>query len=237
VEQGQGTLFTSGPAQEPSIPSFAPWDERTRLLFEKEALGFYLTGNPLSEHQTQLAKLATHTSGGLVADDERRVTLGGIVTQVRQRKIKNGPNAGKVMGLFVLEDLDGSLPVTLFASQYQQYASLLVEGAIVLVRGVARDRGSGVEVTGEEVVSLDRARQALVREVELELDERCTAGELVRLRELLAEHAGDVPVRLCLRIEGRSLRVAPDERFRVRYDAALVGRLEDLLGKSAVRPA
>ncbi|MGH9465060.1 MAG: OB-fold nucleic acid binding domain-containing protein, partial [Thermoanaerobaculia bacterium] len=220
-----------------SVPDAAAWDERTRLLFEKAALGFYLTGNPLSEHQEQLARLATHTSGGVVADDEQRVTLGGIVSQVRQRKIKNGPNAGKVMGLFVLEDLDGSLPVTLFASQYQQYASLLVEGAIVLVRGLARDRGSGVEVTAEEVVSLERARQALVRQVELELDERCTASELVRLRELLAEHAGDVPVRLCLRIGGRALRVAPDERFRVHYDAALAGRLEDLLGKSAVRPA
>ncbi len=237
AEQGQGTLFTRGAAEESTTSSAAPWEERTRLLFEKEALGFYLTGNPLSEHQEQLARLATHTSGGVVAGEEQRVTLGGIVSQLRQRKIKSGPNAGKIMGLFVLEDLDGSVPVTLFANQYQQYAALLVEGAIVLVRGMARDRGAGVEITVEEIVSLDRARQALVREVEIELDERCTTGELVRLREVLAEHAGDVPVRLCFRIEGRSLRVAPDERFRVRYDAALAGRLQDLLGASAVRPA
>ncbi len=237
AEQGQGTLFSRGSAEELALPDIPCWDERTRLSFERDALGFYLTGNPLSEHQDHLARLATHTSSHLVADEEQRVTVGGIVTQVRQRKIKSGPNAGKVMGLFVLEDLDGSLPVTLFASQYQQYSPLLQEGAIVLVRGVARDRGSGVEVTAEEVLSLDRARQALVREVELEVDEGWSAGDLVRLRELLAEHVGDVPVRLRIRVEGRSLRVVPDERFRVRYDAALAGRLEDLLGKSAVRPA
>jgi DNA polymerase-3 subunit alpha len=237
IEQGQGTLFLGGAPTEAPVADVPPWDERTRLLFEKDVLGFYLTGNPLSEHQEQLARLVTHTSAGLVAAEEQRVTLGGIVTQVRQRKIKTGPNAGKVMGLFVLEDLDGSVPATLFAGPYQRFAPQLVEGAIVLVRGMARDRGAGVEVTVEEVVSLDRARQALVRTVELELDERCTSRELVELREVLAEHAGDVPVRLCIRVEGRSLRVTPDARFRVRYDAALVGRLESLLGKSAVRPA
>ncbi len=236
AEQGQGTLFAAGSGAPSEETATRPWDERTRLLHEKEVLGFYLTGNPLSEHQAKLAALATHTTSKLAAD-EQQVTVGGVVSHLRQRKIKSGPNAGKVMGLFVLEDLEGSIPVTLFASQFQQYAPSLQEGAIVLVRGVARDRGSGVEITAEEIVSLDRAEAGLVRSLELELDDRLPPATMVQLRELLTEHAGDVPVRLHIHVEGHAVRVAPHERFRVRYDAALVSRLESLLGKSAVRPA
>jgi DNA polymerase-3 subunit alpha len=238
VAEGQGTLFGGGGRPEPQPdPRVEPWSERERLAYEKETLGLYLTGNPLSEYQAQLMSLATATSSSLQPDEENRVTVGGVVTQVRQRKIKSGPNAGRVMGRFILEDLEGSLPVAVFANQFQQYGALLEEGAIVLVTGLARDRGSGVELTTEEVVSLEQAEESLVREVEVHLGQGIGATDMVRLRDLLTEHAGDVPVRFSIDLSGRTVRVAPAERFRVRYDATLVASLEDLLGKSSVRPA
>ncbi|MEZ5331347.1 MAG: DNA polymerase III subunit alpha [Thermoanaerobaculia bacterium] len=238
IEEGQGTLFGGAARPEPEPDDrLAPWPERERLGYEKETLGLYLTGNPLSEFQSQLMSLATATSSTVQADEERRATVGGVVTQVRQRKIKSGPNAGRIMGRFTLEDLEGSVPVAVFANQFQQFGALLEEGAIVLVTGLARDRGSGVELTAEDVVSLEKAKESLVREVEVRLGQGVGASEMVRLRELLTEHAGDVPVRFAIDLSGRTVMVAPAERFRVRYDAALVASLEDLLGKSSVRPA
>ena len=59
------------------------------------------------------------------------------------------------MGRFVLEDLEGSLPVTLFANQLQQFGHLLSDEAVILVKGQARERGSEVEITVEEIVPLD----------------------------------------------------------------------------------
>ena len=238
IEEGQGTLFGGSARPEPEPdPQIAPWPERERLAYEKETLGLYLTGNPLSEYRGQLMSLATATSSTLRPDEEARVTVGGVVTRVRQSKIKSGPNAGRVMGRFTLEDLEGSVPVAVFANQFQQFGSLLEEGAIVLVTGLVRDRGSGVELTAEEVAGLDTARESLVREVEVRLGQGIGPSEMVRLRDLLTEHAGDVPVRFSIDLSGRTVRVAPADRFRVRYDAALVASLEDLLGESSVRPA
>ncbi len=164
AEAGQASLFGGDEIPEPRPDlDVEPWSERERLRFEKETLGFYLTGNPLSEHQGQLVALSCLTTGQLEGNPDRKVTVGGIVSSVRQSKIKSGPNAGRLMGRFLLEDLEGSVPVAVFASQFEEYAPLLSEDAMVLVKGVARDRGSGVEMTVEEI-RLARASHRTLRQ-------------------------------------------------------------------------
>jgi hypothetical protein len=58
-----------------------------------------------------------------------------------------GANAGRFIGRFVLEDLEGGLPVTLFANELDQFGHLLADEAVVLVKGQMRERGSEVEIT------------------------------------------------------------------------------------------
>ena len=81
-------------------------------------------------------------------------TVGGLVTRISRAKIKSGQNAGRVMGRFVLEDLHGALPVTVFADQLQRFDALLVEDAAVIVKGQVRERGAENEMTLEEMTLL-----------------------------------------------------------------------------------
>jgi len=235
IADGQATLFGGGelPAPEPDF-DLDPWPERERLRYEKEALGFYLTGNPLSEFQEQLTALSCIGLGDLESSD-RKVTVAGVVSGVRSAKIKSGRNAGRLMGRFLLEDLEGSLPVALFADQYESYGRLVVEDAMVLVKGVARDRGSGLEMTIDEVISLDRAKEDLITELEVELESDMSGRDLVALRELLIEHAGDIPVRFKVAVNGKAVRIAPPDRFRVRYRSELIELIESIVGRGKVR--
>jgi DNA polymerase-3 subunit alpha len=211
-----------------------PWPDRRRLSFEKETLGFYLTGHPLAEHSKTMRKLASHTTGSLRNGGDGPVAIGGLVTRIRQNKIKSGPNAGRLMGRFVLEDEEGTVPVAVFADTLQKYASILEEEAIVLIKGTARDRGSGVELTVEEMTPLDQAEDRLVTELRLTLPTEMTTTDLMTLRDLLIENAGEVPVRLHLELENGEVQIAPDERFKVRYDPGLVTSIEALLGPGSV---
>jgi DNA polymerase-3 subunit alpha len=232
---GQGTLFGGGALPEPEgRTSLEPWPERERLRYEKEALGFYLTGNPLSEHQEQLRALSCLTIGQLEGDGERKVTVAGVVSGARQAKIKSGRNAGRLMGRFLLEDLEGSVPVAVFADQFEAFGSLIHEDALILVKGVARDRGSGIEMTVEEIVSLDRAEEDLITELEVELHGEMSAPSLVALRELMIEHAGDIPVCFKMSVNGRAVRIAPPDRFRVSYRPELVAGIEAIVGAGTV---
>jgi DNA polymerase-3 subunit alpha len=249
-EAGQGTLFGGGGSGlggglslEPSPdPLTEHWAIQEQLRYEKETLGLYLTGNPLSEHEALLRRLATHTTAQLAEGVEGQVTLGGLVTGVRRVKIKSGPNAGRLMGRFVLEDLEGSLPVTLFAMQLQQFGHLIQEEALVLVKGTVRERGRGgapggeIELAVEDIKALAPAAAGMLLGVDLVLDPAMEQGELLRLKDLLLEHHGEVPVSLELQLdEEKTVTVAASASFKVTYGTALRDALESLLGPGRIR--
>ena len=234
--QGQSALFAAAAGPEAAAdPNGPEWPPRERLSHEKEALGFYLSGNPLEEHESELRRLTTHTLAALrEAPPEGSVTVGGVVSRVRSTKIKSGPNAGRMMGRFHLEDLEGRIPVVLFASQFQQFGRLVEDEAVVLVTGVARERGSDVELNVEQIVSLDKAARRLLLAVEIELDPALSGSDMLRLRELLIEHAGDTPLTLTLAVGARRVRIAPSANYKVRFEPELVTALEGILGRGCV---
>ncbi|MCP4659149.1 MAG: DNA polymerase III subunit alpha, partial [bacterium] len=233
-ELGQGTLFGASDLQEPEPDAATPeWPEKTRLRMEKEALGLYLTGNPLSEHQGQLESLTTHRTSELEGV-EGKVTLGGLVTRIRRVKIKSGPNAGRLMGRFVLEDLQGTLAVTLFADILQRFDHLLEEDRPVVVTGLLRDRGAESELTVEEIVPLEAATGKLLKEVELSVGDSVARSDLLALREALTAHRGEVPVCLVVRLADHTVQVVP-QLHGVRFDDDFTRTVEEILGPGTVR--
>ncbi len=237
VAEGQGTLFGAEAVPEPEPDGDRqPWSDRRRLRFEKESLGFYITGHPLAEYRERLERMASHTTGQLESVTEGSVAIGGVVTRLRRAKIKSGPNAGRLMGRFLLEDLEGSVPVAVFADMFERCGHLLEEESIVLIRASVRERGSQVELGVEEVVPLEEVTRRTVDEVALELPAAVSTADLLRLRDVLTENPGETRVRLQFDIEGCAVRIAPPDRFRVRYDDSLTAAIEGVLGPGRVHP-
>ncbi|MCM2269780.1 MAG: DNA polymerase III subunit alpha, partial [Thermoanaerobaculia bacterium] len=238
-EAGQGSLFGGAPSESaPRVDTdAAAWPEGDRLRAEKEALGFFLTGNPLAEFERQIGQLTTHSTRALRDGFEGEATVGGLVTRVKRIKIKGGPNAGKAMARFVLEDLHGSLQVAVFVDALKRYDAELVEDAAVVVRGTVRERGGEVEMMLEDLTLLEQAATRLVRELRVDLPADLPRGTLLKLRDLVAEHPGDAHLVLNLRLahEG-DVRIVPERRFRVDYSPELVGEIEALVGRGAVVP-
>ena len=109
-EAGQSSLFgmLGGGGEKQAaperIPDAPPWSEAERLLFEKESLGFFISGHPLERFREEIAQWASATTGTLAqAPASGEVTVGGIVTALRLIKTKKGDR----MASFLLEDLDG----------------------------------------------------------------------------------------------------------------------------------
>ena len=236
-EAGQGALFAPSAAPGPSIDSrVREWPEVDRLRYEKETLGFYLTGNPLAAHEEQMRHLVNTTTAQLRdGSAEGTVTVGGIVTRLRPTKIKSGINAGKMMTRFVLEDLTGGIPITLFADQTARFGGLLRDEAVIIVRGAVRNRGSEVELSAEEIVPLEQAKGRLVAGLEIAIGQQYSTREMLRLRDLLAENPGDVPVSFDVAVQGSSVSITVPERFRVRLGPELESSIEGLLGQGSVR--
>jgi DNA polymerase III alpha subunit len=166
---------------------------------------------------------------------EGTITVGGIVTRLRPTKIKSGVNAGKMMTRFVLEDLTGGIPITLFADQTARFGGLLRDEAVILVRGAVRNRGSEIELAAEDIVPLEQAKGRLVAGLEIAIAQELSTREMLRLRDLLAENPGDVPVSFDLSVSGSNVSITVPERFRVRLGPELESSIEGLLGHGSVR--
>jgi DNA polymerase III subunit alpha len=147
-ERGQSSLFGGLPAASISRPSISfaankvdEWEEDEKLRFEKETLGFYITGHPLNKFTEDLKLFSTATTATLSQHVDETVHIGGIVGQMKRSKIKKGPNEGKLMAKFILDDQFGSVEVVVFSDLYQKVARWLDNGVAVLLTAAVKDTG------------------------------------------------------------------------------------------------
>ncbi|HWX24581.1 MAG TPA: OB-fold nucleic acid binding domain-containing protein, partial [Vicinamibacteria bacterium] len=239
-EQGQSSLFgildarPEGEAPTSELAEVADWGEGERLAYEKESLGFFITGHPLERFRGELAQWATATTATILASAEPKdVSIGGIIAALRLIKTRKGDR----MASFLLEDLEGGIEALVFPETYRKVAGRLADDQVVLVKGRAEPVEDGkprllvTDVLPLEEAKLQEARFVTIR-LPLPAWDR-VKGE--RLRDILASHRGDCPVTLeLLRPGSYEVAVSPGPQYRVRPDAALKSEIETLLGPGSL---
>jgi DNA polymerase III subunit alpha len=166
-EKGQNSLFGlwSAAAQPPlskaaaEVPHSKEWPEDERLRYEKETLGFYITGHPLNRYSDDLRLFANATTDTLYKHIDEVVNIGGIVSQIKKSKIKKGPNEGKLMAKFFLDDQAGSVEVVVFSDLYAKYMKWLDNGVAVLVTATVKDTGGQQANRSASLQSAEQAAQ------------------------------------------------------------------------------
>jgi DNA polymerase-3 subunit alpha len=239
-EAGQSSLFGMlGGAEEKHpeparLPDAPPWPEAERLAFEKESLGFFISGHPLERFRAELAQWTNATTGTLAqAAAGGEVVVGGIVTALRLIKTKKGDR----MASFFLEDLEGSVETLVFPEAYKKAAGRLADDEVVLVKARAEIQDDGrAKLLASEVLPLEQAKLADARYVTIRVPVAAwDRGKGERLRDILAAHRGDCPVTLELVRPGSwAAALVPSARYRVRPDPAMREEVEALLGPGAL---
>ena len=237
-EQGQASLFgasNDGPAAAPGrVPDAPDWGEGERLAFEKESLGFFITGHPLERFRNELAHWCNITTGGLLELKEaREVTIGGIIGALRLIKTRKGDR----MASFVLEDLEGNAEALVFPETYKKVAGRLADDLLVIVKAKAEPVDEGkTRLLVSEVLELDKAKLQDARYVTIRLPMSAwDRGKGERLRDILDSHRGDCPVTLELDRPGSfAVAVSPSPAFRVRPDPRFQEEIEALLGPTSL---
>jgi DNA polymerase-3 subunit alpha len=237
-EQGQASLLGLLAGQEVGAAErLAPvldWGEGERLAYEKESLGFFITGHPLERFRAELAQWATATTALLPGLAEaREVSVGGIIAGLRLVKTKRGDR----MATFQLEDLEGGVECLVFPETFKRVAGRLGEDQIVLVKGKAEPQDEAkARLVVSEVLPLEQAKLAEARYVTVRVPMPAwsrSAGE--RLRDILDSHRGECPVTLELVRPGSyAVALAAGAAYRVRPDTTLKGEIEALFGPGAL---
>ena len=248
----QNLLFMDVAASETKdrFADLPEWPEDEKIGYEKETLGFYITGHPLSRFERAIELFGEVTADRAHERLDQQVRIVGIVTGIKKNQIKKGQNEGKTMAKATLEDLTGSIPLTVFASLYERIGAFFAAGRPVLVTGTIRSvsgpgapdgegEGGGpvpVELIAREMEPLEGKLEASAREVQLVATSETPDETLASLRRLLESSPGTVPVSLKVFREGEyEARIAVSPRLAVRPTPAFTDSLEKLLGPKAVR--
>ena len=185
-------------------PQVNEWSSQELLAFEKEALGFYITGHPLDKYDRALKRI---TNGTIAALKERaqagEVRLGGVVSALRLRNTKKGDRYGS----FNLEDKSGFIEVLAWPDTYKKCAELLGADDPIYLKGRLEVGEERMQVIASEITALSEAaknQKNLVangksdsngEKVHLYLREaEVSADELVRLRDTLLDYPGPATV-------------------------------------------
>src|SRR2546423_2858983 len=141
-------------------PNAKAIDRNQLLQLEKELIGLYISKHPLAYLSDLLKERTTHTTAEITEElDKQKVVLGGTVTEARRITTKKGDT----MCVVQLEDMYGSIGVTVFPRLYEDTAEVWAENTVVLVRGevqVRRDeRGNGEGGSGGTVADESLSRQ------------------------------------------------------------------------------
>ncbi len=207
---GQMALFDRCDAEAHAIhgsPTITEWDEATKLAREKEVLGFYLSGHPLSEFRSLLEEIApggTARLRNLPEDSQRR--LGGIVEQIRVISSRKR----EPLRFLRIEDFHGFLEVVVFADVYAVYERYINEGALILLSGRVAREGGQVRLVADEIMSLEEAAVHLATSVQIRLTvEGLSAKQLRELQQILNSQRGSCPVSLHFTI-GKEVEVVQE---------------------------
>ncbi len=197
-ERGQNGLFdqlSSGPIR-PLLPDIPEWPDAQKLKFEKEAIGFYITGHPLKGYETQIQKITSFHTGNLkTATDKAEVTMVGMVSALKEIKTKKGD----LMAFVTLEDLQGSIEMVVFSDLYRQSQPLLKSEEPLCVKGQVDLGEESAKLLATQIVPLKSMRQIRSQAVRIQVSsEELNENKLKDFRLLLSRYPGNSPVYLHL---------------------------------------
>jgi len=210
-----GTLEEKAPPMPEAISNLTEWPQHELLAHEKELLGFYVTGHPLTPFAPILEKYTLANTAKLAELPNRSLTrIGGLIAAVQNGVSKK---SGKPYSMVTLEDLEGSVQVLCMNENYEKYRELLKPNRAILVVGEVNTGDERPKIFPQEIMPLEEAPKKFTKQVHLRLHTAHLKPEqLDGVRELVAAHPGKCPLLLCfMQPGGGTVFMDTNERFSV----------------------
>jgi len=209
------------------------WQENKLLAYEKEVLGFYVTGHPLARFAEEMKNYVSHSIDKLYESGaESQVSIGGIIGSLNKKKTKRG----QLMAIFKLEDLTGMVEVIVFPEAYENgIGKYLLRDEMVIVKGRLNWREEKPRIVASEVIPFSCARDHFIHQMTLKLS---TAGleedTLKKLKELFEKNRGNCQVNFSLSApRNRLMKIS--SKIQVKLSDELLEEVKRLLGGDSIQ--
>ncbi|KJU85435.1 DNA polymerase III subunit alpha [Candidatus Magnetobacterium bavaricum] len=237
---GKGVLpsLFGAPAELPGDPGgngTHEWEEADKLMYEKQALGFYITSHPLRKYEGFLRQL--HLTKTAALEDSvsgTEVKVAGIVASFKKKQLKDK----RTMAIVTLEDDDGWVECVIYPDVLLKVQELLKKDIVVVVKGKLELSEKGAKVLVNEVADIATVLTNGLSRIEIDLTRTpCNGDTFGRLRETLNRiNKGRIPVylRLYRELSGDNAELTIMTSYSVGYDQGLFNEIEGITHKGAI---
>jgi DNA polymerase-3 subunit alpha len=234
-ESGQLSLFSLMPeeTQEKSstilMPDIPEWNKKERLLYEKETVGFYITGHPLDDCRKELQQVVQSSISSLnECGDGAAVRIGGLIKSSKELKSKKGD----AMAFLTMEDTTGSVEVIAFPKVFAASSHLLNDDNPLVIQGILqKEEEGGAKLLADQIDTLSDAWIKYTSSAKIELiSDKVSRPKLDAVKKIIHQHHGPCPVSLTLHFAQRGeadvdipedLTIKPGREFSENIDTAM----------------
>jgi DNA polymerase-3 subunit alpha len=234
--KGQLSFFDTGFAENgngfktpaKSIPHVKEWPEPQLLSFEKEMIGFYITGHPLARYAKQLKRFTSTSISNLhTHKDEDQIKIVALIAKIKHTVTRAKQEK---MAILKLEDLDGVVEALVFPRSFQKISSYIQPNTVVLVSGTIDLKEDTPKIIVNEMLPVDEIYKQ-ISGVKINLS-GIRENVFDSLKEILASSHGSVPIYLHLDTPAKSkVQVIVGDGLYVSPSEKLISDIEGLVGE------
>lgn len=209
--------------------SMPEWPLEEKLKNEKDVLGFYLSGHPISTQINELKKLTTHSIAEIAnipAKLTKIVTIAGIVVAIKIINTKTGNK----MAVVSIEDDKGKIDVTVFAEKLTEKREILVSDQLIIIEGeVSLDNFSGENrIRASDIMTLEEARKKFATAIVLKIaSDKISEQCIDDLHEILSIYrGGKLPVYITYKNQAAVAKIFLGDEWKINISNELLENLK-----------
>ncbi len=215
------------------FPYIKEWDESQLLAFEKETLGFYITGHPLKRYESDILRYTDSDSVNILnKKDGDEVIIGGVVSSIKETITKKGNK----MAFITLEDLKGSIEVIIFSDAFKNFSHILYGDKPIIIKGKIDMDEDKVSLIAREIMSLEEVIKKNPSDVHIKLNvSDLSITKLYELRTLLNSYKGNSNTFIhLLFVDGNEIIMSLPTSWRVNPSNTFIEESKKIFGYNIV---
>ncbi|MDD2927257.1 MAG: DNA polymerase III subunit alpha [Candidatus Omnitrophica bacterium] len=211
-----------------NMPEVKEWPEPQLLAFEKDMLGFYVSGHPLARYARQLKRFTSSSIDALHQHkDEDEVKIVGLIAKIKHTVTRAKQEK---MAILKLEDLTGSVELLVFPRSFQKVSRYIQPNSVVLVRGTLNLKEDTPKILVNDLFPFEEIYK-LITAMSINLS-GLRENVFESLKGALAASRGNIPIYLNLDTPAKAkVQLVVGENFYVAPSEKLIKDIEDLLGE------
>ncbi len=231
---GQTSIFDSGKqgvnADQPPLPDVKSWSQGEQLAKEKELLGFYFSGHPLSKYHLELQMFSRQTLDKIHSlSDKTEVKVGAIITGVK----KHFDRKNRPMAFVTVEDLTGTAELIVFADAYEKYNLIIHEDSMVFIIGKVSSKGDNDEnkILCDDLIPLTEVWDRCVKNISFSLKvNKQSEGHIREIKDILSKNRGRIPIYINVKTPENGEYVFLAKKITAKPSQVLVNKLSNIIG-------